>query len=152
MSTTFYIIDKEKEQRFLNQVIEAATAGKTDTVVNIVSGRDFEVEIGIRSCGWQFLWHAQNLKYFDDKESLFEWLKTGQIIDEYGQKYTFEEFMEGIEHCIYKGYNLEEWHATHPGMIRYCEKYLSIESKNGKVYQPNKFGEFFIDRLRFTVR
>ena len=152
MSTTFYRIDKQKKQQFVDQIVKAATAERIDTIVNIVNNRDFEVEIGIRSCGWQFLWHAHDLKYFNDKESLFEWLKEGEIKDEYGKEYTFEEFMKEIENCIYKGYDLDEWYDAHPDRTRYREKYLLLESKNGKLYQPNDYGEFYIDGLRFTVR
>ena len=152
MSTAFYRIDKQKKQQFLDRIIEAAKTGETDDIVDVVESRDFEVEIGMRSGGWQFLWRAHGLKYFDDKESLFEWLKGTLIKDEYGKEYTFEEFMEEIEECIYEGNDIEKWYDAHPDRIRYTENYLPLESKNGKFYQPSEYGEFYMDGLRFTAR
>ena len=152
MSTTFYRIDREKKQLFLDRISEVAKTGETDVIIDVVESRDFEVEIGLRSSGWKFLWRAHNLKYFNDRESLFEWLKGGQIKDEYGKEYTFEEFMKEIEYFIYNGYDLSEWYYAHPDRIRYTENYLSLESKKGEIYQPNEYGEFYIDGLRFTAR
>lgn len=54
---------------------------------------DTSIHLGKRSHGWKFCWNFHNDKYYDDKESLFEFIRSGRVIDEYGELQDAEEFI-----------------------------------------------------------
>ena len=54
---------------------------------------DTSIHLGKRSHGWKFCWNFHNNKYYDDKESLFEFIRSGRVIDEYGELQDVEEFI-----------------------------------------------------------
>ena len=60
------------------------------------------IHIGKRSSGWKFLWDVHGFKYFNPtKESIFDFLKSGTIIDEYRQEVSFDDFINnGLEDAI----------------------------------------------------
>jgi hypothetical protein len=58
--------------------------------------RPVRVHLGKRSCGWQFLWNHNNEKYYKKTlQSIREFLDedNGFIIDEYGERFTTEQFL-----------------------------------------------------------
>lgn len=55
------------------------------------------IHIGKSSGGWQFIFNHHNWQYFNSLETLKEWLKSGTIIDEYGEECTFEDFWNKVE-------------------------------------------------------
>lgn len=64
------------------------------------------IHLGKRSCGWQFLWHFYDGKFYSDNlNSIKEFLNNPeyQIVDEYGDVFTTEEFLNNeIGYCLYK--------------------------------------------------
>lgn len=111
-----------------------------------------DIHIGKRSGGWKFLFNANNFEYFyTNKESLIEWLKSGQIIDEYNQKYTFEEFWNNERPT--KGWDLKEYYeqSKEDGLIYYVEGKIIQKFKESFDIDVNPHGEFYIDNLRFTT-
>jgi hypothetical protein len=54
---------------------------------------DTNVHLGKRSSGWKFCWNFHNNKYYDDKETLFEFIRSGRVVDEYGEEQDVEEFI-----------------------------------------------------------
>ena len=55
---------------------------------------DMRVHIGKRSSGWKFLWNFQDGKFYNSKEGLFKYIRSGRIIDEYGELQDTEEFIK----------------------------------------------------------
>ena len=111
-----------------------------------------DIHIGKRSGGWKFLFNANNFEYFDTtKKSLIEWLKSGQIIDEYNQEYTFEEFWNNERPT--KGWDLKEYYeqSTEDKWIYYVESKVIQKFKELFNIDVNPHGEFYIDDLRFTT-
>jgi hypothetical protein len=51
------------------------------------------IHLGKRSMGWQFLWNFHKNKYYSNREELFEFIKAGRIVDEYGAEMGCEEFI-----------------------------------------------------------
>lgn len=79
------------------------------------------IHLGKRSFGWQFLWNTQNNDYYaNNLKSITEFLNSegGYIENEYGEKFTTEEFLKDeIGDCLYKDDNhCDAWsyHAKHP--------------------------------------
>lgn len=110
-----------------------------------------DIHIGKRSGGWKFLFNANNFVYFDTtKESLIEWLKSGQIVDEYNQEYTFEEFWNNERPT--EGWDLESYYKDNKNESPYYEPRLTIKRfKELYGIDVNIHGEFYIDDLRFTT-
>jgi hypothetical protein len=54
---------------------------------------DTNIHLGKRSSGWKFCWNFHNDKYYDDKETLLEFIRAGRVVDEYGEEQDVEEFI-----------------------------------------------------------
>ena len=53
-----------------------------------------KIHIGKRSSGWKFLWNFQDGKYYTNKEELLKFIRSGRIVDEYGELQDTEEFIK----------------------------------------------------------
>lgn len=113
-----------------------------------------KIHIGKRSAGWKFLWNANKFKYFKpNKKSLMKFLKSGQIINEYGEEFTFDQFInDEIVNFINNGLDIETYYIEENPSYKYTmpiEKRIDFENiYNVKV---NQCGEFYIGKLRFTT-
>lgn len=101
------------------------------------------IHLGKRSFGWQFLWDTQNNEYYaNNLKSIIEFLNSGggHIEDEYGEKFTTEEFLKDeIGNCLYKD-------DTHCDAWSYHAKY-----PNEPIYYDINSSEFISkDGLRFS--
>lgn len=151
MGTNFYLrrkLSQEEKQHIINSI-------NNDNWNEVRDCLPEDIHIGKRSAGWKFLWDAHYFKYFKpSKEALFEWLKSGQIIDEYGRKFTFDQFInDEIVNFINNGYTAESYYKEHPRTLNYYSSIIDqfkINCSDFKEY-INHYGEFFIDNLRFTV-
>lgn len=144
MGTNFYI-KKYMTPEQKKEVIDAINNDQYDEARDIMNEVK-DIHIGKRSAGWKFLWDANEFKYFEPtKESLIEWLKSGQIIDEYNQEFTFDEFWNDCLNGFWDGYDAITYEKDHP-KISYWRKNIS------QFYGiPVTLGEFYIDDLRFSV-
>lgn len=152
MGTNFYLrkklVEKEKEQ-----VKKLLDEDKYEEVVNILPNK---IHIGKRSSGWKFLWDVNHFKYYDaNKESLFNFLKSGQIIDEYGDEFTFDEFFEKeIASFLDEGEDAKSYSEKYPHdwwfNRREAAAEFMIKHEDQKIY-VNKYGEFYIDDFRCTI-
>ena len=52
------------------------------------------IHIGKRSSGWKFLWNFQDNKYYTNKEELLNFIRSGRVVDEYGELQDTEEFIK----------------------------------------------------------
>lgn len=56
--------------------------------------QDLEIHLGKRSGGWKFCWNFHKNKYYSDKETLEAFVRSGRIIDEYGEEHSPDEFLK----------------------------------------------------------
>ena len=143
MSTNYYKIPKASEVRikYLDLVgkINDLDIWSPDNIMN--EFRDIEkgferwsawdefidglkIHIGKRSSGWKFLWNFQDNKYYTNKEELLEFIRSGRIVNEYGELQDTEEFIKmALEWGQPDGYVLDE-------------NYVAEQSKQPN-YRPN---------------
>jgi hypothetical protein len=72
-----------------------------------------EVHLGKKSIGWKFIWNFHHNKYYYDKESLFEFISTGRIINEYGEEIDINQFKEISLEWNKDGYDAEKYSQEH---------------------------------------
>lgn len=153
MSTNFYL-QKRITQADKDQLIDLINNDKWNESRELLNELTEYIHIGKRAAGWKFKWNAHKFKYFEpSKESLCEWLKSGIILDEYGNEYSFEEFWKENESFIndHTGYDLNKWYLEGHDRwfnIDYSQFMKPYEQYNLNI---NKYGEFYIDDLRFTI-
>ena len=77
---------------------------------------DTKIHLGKRSMGWKFIWNFNKNKYYSDKRTLLNFIKTGRVVDEYGELIPNEEFIkEALEWGEPDGYIYnEDYVRTHP--------------------------------------
>jgi hypothetical protein len=51
------------------------------------------VHLGKRSGGWKFCWNFNNNKYYSNKEQLLAFIRSGRVVNEYGEEENIEEFI-----------------------------------------------------------
>ena len=52
------------------------------------------VHLGKRSGGWRFLWNFHHNRYYSNREELIRFVRSGRVVDEYGQEIQADEFLE----------------------------------------------------------
>jgi hypothetical protein len=55
---------------------------------------DIKVHLGKRSSGWKFCWNFHHGKYYSNRESLLKYIRSGRVVDEYGELQETEEFIK----------------------------------------------------------
>jgi hypothetical protein len=55
---------------------------------------NMKIHIGKRSSGWKFLWNFQDNKFYTNKEELLTFIRSGRIVNEYGEIQNTEEFIK----------------------------------------------------------
>lgn len=151
MGTNFYLrrnLTKE-ESAFAIRMIECKNYEYAEQLLS----KTAPIHIGKRSFGWKFLWEAHNFRYFDkNKESINEFLKTGTIFDEYGKEYDLSNFWNvELEGCIDEGHDLSTYYKEHPELEVRLPLYSIDRFKKLFNIEPDLYGEFYIDGLRFTI-
>ena len=79
-----------------------------------------KVHLGKRSMGWKFLWNFNDDKYFKDKESLFKFIRSGRIVDEYGNEMNQEKFID-----MALGWGKEDGYDSESYCLEYPERRTS---------------------------
>ncbi len=78
------------------------------------------IHLGKRSGGWKFLWNFHDNKYYSNKEELFNFIKSGRIVDEYGTELDIEEFITmSLEWGQPDGFDGEKYRREHPRQYHY---------------------------------
>lgn len=55
---------------------------------------DSSIHLGKRSGGWKFCWNFHDDKYYSNKEELLSFIRSGRVVDEYGEEWDVEEFIK----------------------------------------------------------
>ena len=51
------------------------------------------IHLGKRSGGWKFCWNFHKNKHYSNKEELLSFIRSGRVVDEYGEEWNVEEFI-----------------------------------------------------------
>ena len=51
------------------------------------------IHLGKRSGGWKFCWNFHKNRYYSNKEELLLFIRSGRVVDEYGEEQNVEEFI-----------------------------------------------------------
>jgi hypothetical protein len=114
MGTNYYRIPKaseleEKKERLKAMIDSMPTAsGDVERAFRYIDNPEDEwsllnpwdefiegtsIHLGKRSGGWKFCWNFHKEKYYKDKESLLNFIRSGRVVDEYGEEMNVEEFI-----------------------------------------------------------
>ena len=100
--------------------------------------KDTSIHLGKRSGGWKFCWNFHNNQYYKDKESLLEFIRSGRVVDEYGEEWGVEEF---ITMAL-------EW--GQPNGLTADEKYFNSTEHHSWMSNPSDYYDKEIDGLRIS--
>ena len=81
-------LNEAKDSELLKEIVNSFF----NNLINDVE----DVHIGKSSGGWDFLFQLNDKKYYHDKASMIEFIKECQIVSEYGQTLTFDEFWNNV--------------------------------------------------------
>lgn len=98
---------------------------------------DIEIHLGKRSMGWKFCWNFHKNKYFNDKTSLEAFVRSGRVIDEYGQEISPDEFLEMAYTWCVDGWDTQTYYDENP-------------SHRSSFINHNNFWDIYIDGLRIS--
>jgi hypothetical protein len=101
---------------------------------------DVKIHLGKRSSGWKFCWNFHNNKYYSNKEELLEFIRSGRVVNEYGEELDVEEF---ITMAL-------EW--GEPDGLVVNREYRKQERQNGmgSFFDDPKYDDLIIDGLRVS--
>jgi hypothetical protein len=51
------------------------------------------IHLGKRSGGWKFCWNFHKNKYYSNKDGLLHFIRSGRVVDEYGEEQDVNEFI-----------------------------------------------------------
>lgn len=101
--------------------------------------QDISIHLGKRSMGWKFCWNFHDEKWYSTKEELLEFIRSGRVVDEYGEEQEVEEF---IKMAL-------EW--GQPDGLVVNEEYELEESKKGRIiFYGEKYWDRIVDGLRVS--
>lgn len=113
MGTNYYRIPKAEEMEARKQTLIGFVNNLDLSPENIESGfkfisprkdwewfspwemflEDTNIHLGKRSSGWKFCWNFHNNKYYSNKEELLNFIRSGRVVDEYGEEQDVNEFI-----------------------------------------------------------
>ena len=156
MGTNYYLRPKVSSESKA-RIKELIDNDKFEDVKDILDKECATIHIGKQSGGWKFLWDVHYFNYFEpSKEAIIEWLKTGIIFDEYGKKFTLEEFFDNIRlEGTFNGEPLldavaYQKIAPHAYKYRIYDSWTLAEFIEKNIH-PNSLGEFYLDDFRCVI-
>jgi hypothetical protein len=99
---------------------------------------DMSIHLGKRSSGWKFLWNFHKNKYYSNKEELLKFIRSGRIIDEYGELQDTEEFIKMTL----------DW--GEPDGLVLDEEYFNKTEHNRWMSNPSDYYDKDVDGLRVS--
>jgi hypothetical protein len=113
MSTNFYRIPTEDEIKVRHNQLQIDILNMDLSVLSIESEfrvsvddkwngenpwetfiNNINIHLGKRSMGWKFCWNFNDNKYYSNKEELLNFIRSGRVVDEYGEEIGVEEFIK----------------------------------------------------------
>ena len=127
---------------------------------SLISENVDKIFIGTYSDGYKFKFNCHTFQYYNPNiESLYEFLKSGIIEDEYGDAISFNDFMDKINETYDNPNNMDLMMLYHnpKNIATYTRYYPKIRKCIQKAYKEkfdidvNELGEFYIDKYRFGI-
>ena len=155
MGTNYYRIPTVEEMESKKKVLIKQISDMDLTPFNIERGFRFEKEdswdsespwdvflgdtnihLGKRSGGWKFCWNFHNDKYYKNKEELLNFIRSGRVVDEYGDEQNVEEFITmALDWEQPDGWTTESYYRENP---------------NHSSWDVTKHFDRFVDGLRIS--
>jgi hypothetical protein len=98
---------------------------------------DMNVHLGKRSMGWKFCWNFHKNKHYSNKEELLSFIRSGRVIDEYGDLQNTEEFIEMALTWCEDGFDSHTYYDEYPSNV---PSWVSDE----------KYHDTYVDGLRVS--
>jgi hypothetical protein len=95
------------------------------------------IHLGKRSGGWKFLWNFNNNKYYSNKEELFSFIRSGRVVDEYGDEIDPDKFIDMALSWYVDGWDTQTFSKEHD--MHYDEKYHDIYIDGLRVSSSTEF-------------
>ena len=95
------------------------------------------IHLGKRSSGWKFCWNFNDNKCYSNKEELLAFIRSGRVVNEYGEEQDVEEFIE-------MALNWGE-----PDGLVFDREYEN-NKENGSYFHGPKYWDTLIDGLRVS--
>lgn len=100
------------------------------------------IHLGKRSGGWKFCWNFHDNKYYSNKEQLLSFIRSGRVVDEYGEEWNVEEF---IKMAL-------EWGEPDGWVINEAYRKAERAKGHGMFWLDNeKYDDLIIDGLRVST-
>ena len=160
MGTNYYFIPTHEEMLKRQQTLIQQVTSMDMSVENLERGmkyisptKDWEwfspwemfiegtnIHLGKRSMGWKFCWNFHKDKYYTNKEELLSFIRSGRVVDEYGEEQKVEEF---ITMAL-------EW-GEPDGLVVNREYRKKERAKGvGSFFDDPKYDDLIIDGLRVS--
>ena len=160
MGTNYYFIPTHEEMLKRQQTLIQQVTSMDMSVENLERGmkyisptKDWEwfspwemfiegtnIHLGKRSMGWKFCWNFHKDKYYTNKEELLSLIRSGRVVDEYGEEQKVEEF---ITMAL-------EW-GEPDGLVVNREYRKKERAKGvGSFFDDPKYDDLVIDGLRVS--
>ena len=97
---------------------------------------DMNVHLGKRSMGWKFCWNFHKNKHYSNKEELLSFIRSGRVIDEYGDLQDTEEFIEMTLTWCKDGCDDKKYYEDNP--------------ENKSIWVGEKYDDKYVDGLRVS--
>ena len=160
MGTNYYFIPTHEEMLKRQQILIQQVTSMDMSVENLERGmkyisptKDWEwfspwemfiegtnIHLGKRSMGWKFCWNFHKDKYYTNKEELLSFIRSGRVVDEYGEEQKVEEFI----------IMALEW-GEPDGLVVNREYRKKERAKGvGSFFDDPKYDDLIIDGLRVS--
>ena len=160
MGTNYYFIPTHEEMLKRQQTLIQQVTSMDMSVENLERGmkyisptKDWEwfspwemfiegtnIHLGKRSMGWKFCWNFHKDKYYTNKEELLSFIRSGRVVDEYGEEQKVEEFI----------IMALEW-GEPDGLVVNREYRKKERAKGvGSFFDDPKYDDLIIDGLRVS--
>jgi hypothetical protein len=96
------------------------------------------IHLGKRSMGWKFCWNFHDKKFYTSKEELFDFIRSGRIIDEYGVEINQDEFIEMALDWCKDGWDTQTYYEENP-------------SSRVSWFDSSRYHDIYIDDLRIST-
>ena len=145
MGTNFYRVptDEEMQDRRSALLKKIATLDLSPASINICFGEERPdswdrvnpwdtftdnmcVHLGKRSGGWKFCWNFNANKHYNNRETLESFVRSGRIVDEYGEEMDPNEFLEMAYSWCPDGWDTQSYYRENGGVPHYLnyEQYM----------------------------
>lgn len=83
---------KEIEREFAFIIIDGEDSSMVNPWDNFTN--ETLIHLGKRGVGWKFTWNFHNGNYYTNKNELLHFIRSGRVVNEYGDEQEVEEFIK----------------------------------------------------------